>query len=379
MSEPYPRLAGVYENTAKWVTEYYQDHDLIQKQYQERINEPTKFLQLPKTIEEKPHWKFKHVAATNPPPAFVVNMEKGRIASYNGAIITPNNHLLWDLSIEFWANSPENHYLLAESLLPPLQSTDKKVAALTFCASQYYYHWMFDVLPRFYLLRFMGVDADQYAINWNGRPAFQLETLKLLGIDQNKIITVTENSNLEVGKLYIPSLPGYTGHMGKWTVDFLRNELMVNALKKNKSKRTPKRIYISRGKASTRNVVNERELISLLKKYKFTTVYLETMSVVEQIRLFHEAEVIIGAHGGGLTNLTFCQPDTKVLELFSPHYVHTCYWILAQHVQADYYYLIGSGERPPEYTDPNAVHRDIVVELQDVKRMLQKMNIMMPS
>ncbi|WP_160726186.1 glycosyltransferase family 61 protein [Bacillus sp. USDA818B3_A] len=375
--ELYPRLSGVYETTEKWLRDFFKDEHLILEHCQKLNMEPTTFHQQPKTIEKKVHWKFNQ--PSKPPSAFVVRMDKGRILSYNGAIVSPDNHLIWDLSIEFWADFPQNHFLLQKSSLPPLQSTDKKIAALTFCASQYYYHWLFDVLPRLYLLRYMGIDMDQYAINWNGKPAFQTETLDLLGIDQSKIIMVTENTNLQAEKLYIPSLPGYTGHMGKWTVDYLRNELMIQALKKSRSGSMPKRIYICRGKAQSRKVTNEPELISLLKKYDITPVYLEKMTVADQVRLFHEAEVIIGPHGGGLTNLAFCSPKTKVLEIFSPYYVHTCYWILSQHVKADYHYLIGIGERPPEYTDPNAVHREIEVDLQDVKKMLKLMNIKKPS
>jgi len=43
---------------------------------------------------------------------------------------------------------------------------------------------------------------------------------------------------------------------------------------------------------------------------------LGTMSVLEQIELFSNADVVIGTHGAGLANILFCKPNTKVIEIF---------------------------------------------------------------
>ena len=34
---------------------------------------------------------------------------------------------------------------------------------------------------------------------------------------------------------------------------------------------------------------------------------------------------MVGAHGAALTNLVFCQPGTRVLEMFGADYVNPCY------------------------------------------------------
>ena len=48
----------------------------------------------------------------------------------------------------------------------------------------------------------------------------------------------------------------------------------------------------------------------------FEIYMLSGLNVWSQARLFNSAGVIVGSHGGGLTNLVFCNPGTKVLEFF---------------------------------------------------------------
>jgi capsular polysaccharide biosynthesis protein len=59
-------------------------------------------------------------------------------------------------------------------------------------------------------------------------------------------------------------------------------------------------------------------------------------SVSEQARLFAQAEVIVAPHGGALTNLVFCQPLTKVVELFPPGYTPVCFWTITDAVGLSY-------------------------------------------
>ena len=46
-------------------------------------------------------------------------------------------------------------------------------------------------------------------------------------------------------------------------------------------------------------------------------VKLHELSFVEQIKMFQNAECIVGLHGGGFANIVFCQDNTKIIELKS--------------------------------------------------------------
>ncbi|WP_442935781.1 glycosyltransferase family 61 protein [Nostoc sp.] len=59
-----------------------------------------------------------------------------------------------------------------------------------------------------------------------------------------------------------------------------------------------------------------------------------------QAKTLSNAEVIVAPHGAGLTNLIFCSQGTKVIEIFSPHYLNLTYWGLSNLMKLDYYYII---------------------------------------
>ena len=54
-----------------------------------------------------------------------------------------------------------------------------------------------------------------------------------------------------------------------------------------------------------------------LKEIGFKTIVLSNLTFNEQIRVFQNAEAIIGLHGAGFANLIFSKVGTKVIELQS--------------------------------------------------------------
>jgi len=209
--------------------------------------------------------------------------------------------------------------------------------------------------------------------NYNGFYPFQGETLNTLKVPREQVVTCNHRFHLKASRLVIPSLAGYTGRMPRWACNFLREAFLPEA---NYPKvKGHERIYISRKNARSRKVLNEDKVIELLTRHGFKTVELELFPVSEQVRLFSNAEAIVSAHGGGLTNLVFCQPGTKVLECFSPNYVNVLYWILSSHINLNYHYLIGEGERPPGDTDPFMVWDNITFNLDQLEYMLKIMGL----
>jgi len=98
------------------------------------------------------------------------------------------------------------------------------------------------------------------------------------------------------------------------------------------------RLFISRADALFRRVLNEEEILPLLNEYGFTSVKLEGLSFIEQVKLFRDAEAVVLPHGSGLANLVFCSKGTKVIELL-PFLVLDHGFRLSTAVGLDYFFL----------------------------------------
>ncbi len=95
------------------------------------------------------------------------------------------------------------------------------------------------------------------------------------------------------------------------------------------------------------------------------------MSVKEQVKLFAEAELVVAAHGAALTNLVFCSPGTRIVELFPPDYVNVCFWALSTQVDGlEYRYLVGEGRRRRPGRPMLGVSSDISVDLTKLGQLV---------
>ena len=89
-----------------------------------------------------------------------------------------------------------------------------------------------------------------------------------------------------------------------------------------------RRLLVAR-KGPARKIHNLEQVQAFLSRYDFETVYLEGMSMVDQILLFQSAEFIVGPHGAGLANLLFCEPGTKVIELMPSVEMRPFFWMIS--------------------------------------------------
>lgn len=361
---------GLYKSTWDWVIISNSERDKTQKTFiaaypKHKINRLE-----PRGLDQNVHWKFRIEYQRDSPETFVAIVPKGRAWGNSGAVITADDKLLADVSVEP-GKAANEHSVFHHWKLGQIFHIDGAVAVLSSAAGETYFHWMFDVLPRIDLLRHSGVSLesiDKFLVN-SYRFPFHKETLAILGIPSTKVVESSQYLHLKADKLIVPSLPGITGNMPRWACIFLRREFLGDKVLEKQDR--PERIYISRAKANYRKVINEDKLIQCLSKFGFQTVFLESMSVTEQASLFSSAKVIAAPHGAGLTNSVFCEPGTKVIEFFSANYVNVCYWSLSNQVDLEYYYLLGEGENPREYIDPHLSREDISINLDSLVHLLK--------
>lgn len=188
-----------------------------------------------------------------------------------------------------------------------------------------YYHFIYQILPKFSDLD--GIDASiPILLDIAAKDVSSMERLvKLVNKQHREIIYMDYDVGYEVEDLYYISspnfvVPNYKKHtvlpentvcFSKRSIDWLRSELLPHKA----SIPTPKRIFIVRRKASLRRSYNEEECFAAIKEFGFKEVYPEQLSVEEQMTLFNNAEMIVGATGAALSNIVFTNVGCKVIVL----------------------------------------------------------------
>ncbi|TGA98713.1 glycosyltransferase family 61 protein [Sporolactobacillus shoreae] len=295
---------------------------------------------------------------------YVAVLPHGRVWGLNGAIITPDNQLLWDASFEGVDITPENHSIFKEKTLPAV-SFVKNAADLTHVFSRNYYHWMYEVLPRIHLIQQSGLAVNQYIVNTEPEQPYQTETLNQIGLNHGQLLRTHVGFHVQADHLIISTQPTFPT---KWGHDFLRKTFLKGAAFHASDK---KRIYISR--KWSRKITNEDQVMDILRKYDFVKVELESLSVAEQVQLFSSAEAIVGVHGAALTNLTFCSPGTKILEIFLPNYVIAHFYGISALGNLKYYYFIGEKGEQIQSRWPGA--DDVTLNIPKFAACLKRMRL----
>jgi capsular polysaccharide biosynthesis protein len=325
---------------------------------------------LPKTVHDKVRQQFLMDASYVYPETFVATIPGGRVTS-RGFVMTPDRQFLQDVSTYFHDPKTTLATALSQDWRPvPVAEVDAKVAVLATEGANLYYHWLLQLLPRYELIRRAGVelkDIDYYYVN-SQRSRFQRETLAVLGIEPARIIDGDKVPHLRARELIVPSVPLSGGCFRPWMMEFLRDSFIPKNVTSS-----GRRLYISRGRAGYRRVLNEDEVINFLRRRNFEVFEMEGLSVQEQAAVMASSDVVVAPHGGGLSNILFCSPATKIIEIYAPELVATYFWKLSNQLQLDYYYLLAKG--PPATLDPDYpqswdARTDIEVDLELLERTL---------
>lgn len=256
------------------------------------------------------------------------------------SVVDGGGGLLADVSVE-WGKKAEDNWTFRRLSLPKPQAVTGRTLVLASTGGDTYFHWMTDVLPRVGLARRAGYDPasfDWVLVNSLIHP-FQRESLHQLGIHANRCLAFHKKELVyEMEEAVLPSLPGVPGVVPPESVDFLRNAFPAG--------KTPRgrKIFIGRGEAKHRPLIHEKEIWAQLQKRGYDSVDCGKLSVQKQAEVFGSAGMVVGAHGAALTNLVFCYPGTRVVELFSPAYVNPCYRDLCVAAELRHSAVIGNGK-----------------------------------
>lgn len=316
-----------------------------------------------KTLEGKPPLAFT-AGLEEVPPQYVCSIPNGRVYGDDVVIVGDDDKIILDLSMIF---APFYHSVFYKLKLPAVSRIDGPVLVLACAPGNNYGHWLHQVLPRIHLVQRAGLDlrdVQAFLIN-ECSGSFILQSMELLGIPKEKCRFMSPRSHFESNMLIVPSIPP-GGNPPTWVFDFLRQAFIKDPYDEAAS--AP--IYVSRRNASRRKFSNEQDVEDVMHEYGVRAIVLESLTFSEQVHVFRQASAVISIHGSGLTNMAFCKPGTKIIEILSPSFPEICWWTMASQLGHDYYFLLGKGDRQDFPTDVLENWKDIECDIDLLRRTM---------
>ena len=92
-------------------------------------------------------------------------------------------------------------------------------------------------------------------------------------------------------------------------------EILKNFFNPKTNVELSKKIYVTREDSNYRKIINEGDIVRLLRQKGYRVINPQLYEIEEQIEIFSNAEKIIAPHGSNLANIIFCKPGTEIFEI----------------------------------------------------------------
>ena len=92
-------------------------------------------------------------------------------------------------------------------------------------------------------------------------------------------------------------------------------EILKNFFNPKTNVELSKKIYVTREDSNYRKIINEGDIVTLLRQNGYRVINPQLYEIEEQIEIFSNAEKIIAPHGSNLANIIFCKPGTEIFEI----------------------------------------------------------------
>jgi hypothetical protein len=300
----------------------------------------------------------------------VAELPGGRVLGPHRAVITGRGALVNEVSWYFGTTRPREHPLFLNPFPDPPLEIAGRLGVLAARGDGNYYHFLMDSLTRLGVLEQAPSVAapERWYVPLETR--FQRELLDLFGVPAAQRVDASAHPHVRAETLIVPGPPAMTEKNPPWAVEFLRSRLLPSV----DTSGPRRRIYVTRGpSANNRTVVNEDALLALLAARDFEAVDPGSLSVVEQIRTFATASMILAPHGAALANLVFASPGATVIELFPAGCLLPDYWRLASGVPGLTYRYLSAWGGPSRPTRGATIVRDIDVDLPALTALLDSL------
>lgn len=250
------------------------------------------------------------------------------VAMYGGSIIDNSNKVYSELTYFPWGN--KFHPVISFPFLGKrLKKIQKAIFIVTPEASNNFYHWHLDLVPRILLCKIVIEDfSSRHIIIHSELKKYEKEFYEYLGIDPEKIICLNNFNVLPVSDLIVPAytfdydtqFDAFGDNSTKWKkkiFDYVKsNVFKIDAIVENQTL-----VYLQRGENNRfgRNLIGEDKIIPLLQEIGFQIYNPINYSIKEQAEILSKAKCVVSIHGAAMSNIVYCKEGTLIIELKGPY------------------------------------------------------------
>ena len=311
------------------------------------------------------------------PAARVVVIPNGKVHTdnnYSVAIISGDNKLIGELSFDHGSRVPAKNNIFRQNYFHKPQVCKGVVCSILIGEGGIvnYSHFLVDSLSRIALVKRAGwFDKIDYFVVPSTHYDFQRDALKMLGIEESKIISGLKEPFVQADTLIATTHVRQSEHFPAWCCQFLRDEFLKYSHIESPRYQFVPNVYISRNDSAKRRVLNEDKLMEMLSKYGFASYELSKLNFQEKIALFAQADTVIATIGAGQANLVFCKEKTNVIELMADDFAQPFFSDLANKVGLNYDYQICESTGTAE-TFKQGEKLDLIADIAEIERKIQK-------
>lgn len=233
-----------------------------------------------------------------------------------------------------------------------------------------YFHFTIESLTRWIILKNQHPDIKVLIPKELLKVKYIYDLVQLLKIDY---IEINESHDLNVYQLKLPTIVRWAGNHDAQILAQLRNLVLKN-IPGDINSESVKKIFIVR--SGRRKIMNLDVLKKVLITFGIHFIDFDGVTVLEQIRLMKECNLLIGQHGAGLTNMLFLPSNATVIELHTNPEVNNNffddeYYKIASQLKLNYLAFFANKSSNKQ----NVFEEDVEIEVEGLCNLIKSVEI----
>jgi capsular polysaccharide biosynthesis protein len=325
---------------------------------------------VPVNLEEEDRWLFEHELEKTLPAARLLEL-RDVWASPDGLLFKGGRILTESFAfpslLKQWRKRSVVKFLARSYLLKKRRTVEQDAVWIVDDWSHGYFHWLADALTRLFVIRHLVPEMVLLLPSRYSALEFVRASLEVFPVRAVEFIDPKEI--LRCRRLWLPTPTAPSGHYDENVIRGVRG-LLVERFGDTGAAGSGERLYVSRGRAPKRRIVNEEAVVRVLREFDFKEVYAEDYSFAEQVRIASSARYLVSNHGAGLTNMLFMVSGGSILELrHETDRTNNCYFTLASALGLNYFYQTCKAEHSGE----DAHTANLLVDEETLRKNLRRL------